>query len=151
MTISYGSLTNDELLAFYAFVERDNPWDSVIFTQERVIEHMREIQGDGWLEQRVGIIHELARFRYLEEGAACQVLSGPTPFDRGTVSLEFSMITLALTAPGIGTCVCVGKCVCVCVGKCVCVCVCVCWQVCVCVCVGKCVCVCVLASVCVCV
>ena len=33
MTISYGSLTNDELLAFYAFVEPDNPWDSVIFTQ----------------------------------------------------------------------------------------------------------------------
>ena len=83
-------------------MERDNPWDSVVFNQERVIEHMREIQGERWLEQRVGIIHELVRFRYLQEGAACQVLSGPTPFDRGTVNIEFSLMTLALTAPGIG-------------------------------------------------
>ena len=85
-------------------MERDNPWDSVVFNQERVIEHMREIQGERWLEQRVGIIHELVRFRYLQEGAACQVLSGPTPCARSTVNIEFSLMTLALTAPGIGWC-----------------------------------------------
>lgn len=99
IAISYGALDNDKLLAFYGFVEVDNPWDSVILTQERVIALMQQLGGDDWMEQRTEVLRQLVRFKYLNPKAGLQVMAGSTPLARGTLSVEFSMVLLALTAP----------------------------------------------------
>merc|ERR1712216_663546 len=51
------------------------------------------------MEQRTEVLRQLVRFKYLNPKAGLQVMSGSTPLARGTLSVEFSMFLLALTAP----------------------------------------------------
>ncbi|CAM9312234.1 unnamed protein product [Choristocarpus tenellus] len=66
--LSYGSISNDDLLQYYGFVERDNPADSY------VLQHMAEwLIKEGWLNQSLQsrlIACPKARetWRYLERG-----------------------------------------------------------------------------------
>ena len=90
--ISYGALCNDHLLAFYGFVEVDNPWDTVVLSQERMMHLIEGLEGADAACKARDIVEQLERYRYIQPGAACQILAGPGPHDPPTVSVELSMV-----------------------------------------------------------
>jgi len=80
-------------------VETDNPWDTVVLAQSRVLDLVDGVQGEGSTRQAREIVEQLERYRYIQPGAACQVLAGAGPLDPPTLSIELSMVLLAATVP----------------------------------------------------
>lgn len=117
--ISYGALTNNKLLAFYAFCEDDNPWDTLSVPEESVLaffeadaraaerapssstqEQQEAAQGqaggggaDLWA-RRVAVVEALRRFKYLPPAPArYHVLAG------GEVQPELELLLQAVRLP----------------------------------------------------